>query len=221
MTPHDRPRRVVVVDLDPIYRAGLAWIVDNAPDLEWAGHTATVRGAAQLVAQARPDLVLLDSRVDQQGRLPRLLGGADRVPAVLVVVAERHDEPEYITGALDAGARGVVPRSAGAWHLLECVRAACAGRPVQRPRVVSTGVLSPREAQVLDLLAEGLGNAAIADVLRLSVETIRTHVRSILRKLRARDRTHAVAIGFRNGLLVPPAGEPVLPRQERGVVSVE
>ncbi|TVT23062.1 response regulator transcription factor [Amycolatopsis rhizosphaerae] len=225
-----RRRLVAAVDADAIYRAGLSWLIGRAPDLTWVGHAGTTRGALRLAAHARADVVLVDSRLDPQGELTRILSSGEHGLTVLLVVEDGDHDPEFVARMMEAGAQGAIPRAAEAGQLLMGIRRTLPGRryldpvlaglstdcPVtpapraRRPAAANSALavaLSQREYQVLDLLAEGLENAAIADIFGVSVETVRTHVKNILRKLRARDRTHAVSIGFRHGLLTL-GGEP-------------
>ena len=216
---------VVAIDAVPIYRDGLSALVTRTPGLHWAGHAATHHAAMQLREQAHPDVVLLDSGIDPNCHLTRLLHSGDTTLTIVALVRDAARNPAYLAGVLAAGARAVVPRNAESRRVIEAMRRAhlerryvdpalapLATRPKRRPsadgdqppRVAGTAMpLSRREYQVLQLVAEGLENSAIAKMLFLSVETVRTHVKSILRKLSARDRTHAVTTAFRYGLLIP------------------
>jgi DNA-binding NarL/FixJ family response regulator len=166
--------------------------------------------------------VLIDSGLDPRSHLSSMLVAGDPAAALLVLIAEPHRNTRYVAGALAAGVHGVILRSAEPNQIIDAIRAvhgerryvdpalapvlaAPRGRvgpgPVQQP-------LSRREYQVLQLIADGLENQAIAKILFVSVETVRTHVKSILRKLAARDRTHAVAVAFRSGVLGTDEGRP-------------
>jgi DNA-binding NarL/FixJ family response regulator len=214
---------VAVVDAVPIYRDGLCAIIQRSPGMHWAGQATTPHSALQMAEQTRLDLALVDSGLDPHCHLTKLLLGTDPSLLVVVVLRDAHRTPGFLNGIRSAGAHGVVPRSIESRRLVEAIRRVQldrryvdptlaplvtagrsgtrslegGGRP-KRPRLP----LSRREYQVLQLVAEGLENAAIAKILFLSVETVRTHVKSILRKLSARDRTHAVTIAFRTGILV-------------------
>lgn len=223
-----RGSRVVnigVVDTVPLFRDGVAAVIERTPWARLAAHSVSRQGALLMIEQLRPDIVLLDSGLAPGGELVQIIAGGHSSPRVVVIVRETEQTPRYLANSMAMGAYGAVPRTAEPHRLMEAVRHACSSRryldPVLTALITSadgrpgsraspagqihdepqTRTLSRREFQVIQLIAEGLENAAIAKVLVLSVETIRTHVKSILRKLSARDRTHAVTIAFRSGLL--------------------
>lgn len=223
-------KRVVtvgVVDTVPLFRDGIAALVDRTPWTRIAAHSASQQGALLMSEQLTPDIVLLDSGLAPGGRIVELLSGGKQTSRVIVIVRDTDRNPRYLAACMRAGAYGAVPRNAEPHRLLEAIRQATQshryldpmltnliteadGRPAgpaDREPPPARVPLSRREYQVMQLIAEGQENAAIAKVLFLSVETVRTHVKSILRKLSARDRTHAVTISFRTGMLaVTPDG---------------
>jgi len=216
---------VGVVETVPLYRDGIAALLERTPWAQIAAHSASQQGALLMTEQLMPDIVLLDSGLAPSGHLVELLTANKHHARVVVLVRDADRNPRYLAACMRAGAHGAVPRTAEPQRVLEAIRqAACAhryldpalaslvthpeahppsprsgndGDSAPRPRVP----LSRREYQVMQLIAEGQENAAIAKELFLSVETVRTHVKSILRKLSARDRTHAVSIAFRTGML--------------------
>ncbi|MQA62019.1 MAG: response regulator [Actinophytocola sp.] len=223
-----RGSRVVnigVVDTVPLFRDGVAALIERTPWARLAAHSASRQGALLMIEQLHPDIVLLDSGLAPGGELVQIIAGGHSGPRVVVIVREAEQTPRYLANSMAMGAFGAVPRTAEPHRLIEAVRHACCsrryldpvltslitsadGRPASRASPAEQGqdtpqtrTLSRREFQVMQLIAEGMENAAIAKVLVLSVETVRTHVKSILRKLSARDRTHAVTIAFRSGLL--------------------
>ncbi|EHR53788.1 response regulator containing a CheY-like receiver domain and an HTH DNA-binding domain [Saccharomonospora marina XMU15] len=226
-TAGSRVLTVAALDSVPVYREGLNAVVSRTPGLRWVGHAATQHASMQLCEQLHPNIVAVDSGLDPQGHLIRLLSDGHPMMIIVVLLRQAHVGATFISAMLSAGAHGVVPRDADPRRLGEALRKAFvdrrytdpslaplltrqrhttggdgrAGAGVHRPRMP----LSRREYQVLQLVAEGLENAAIAKTLFLSVETVRTHVKSILRKLSARDRTHAVSKAFRSGILVARA----------------
>jgi DNA-binding NarL/FixJ family response regulator len=171
-------------------------------------------------------VVMVDSVLDPRCHLAQLLAGADDSCTVLSVVREPLRSQRYVATALTSGVHGLVLRSAEPPQVLDAIRRTHLERRYLDPELaaLATGLgvrhtvtarqpLSRREYQVLQLISDGLENQAIAKQLFVSVETIRTHVKSILRKLHARDRAHAVAVAFRLGVLVahretPPAEVP-------------
>lgn len=214
---------VAAIDPIPIFREGLAVLTQRVQGLHWAGHASTHHSALQLCEQVRPDVVLIDSGMDPQCHLLRLLATGDSSMTIVVLVRESTRTAEFLTTAINAGAQALVLRSCEPRRLAEAIHhahverrfidpalTALTARPKRQPAQTGDGSapnrgqmpLSRREYQVLQLVAEGMENSAIAKVLYLSVETVRTHVKSILRKLSARDRTHAVTTAFRSGLLV-------------------
>ncbi|MFC4854995.1 LuxR C-terminal-related transcriptional regulator [Actinophytocola glycyrrhizae] len=206
---------VALIDGTPLVREGLSALVHRTPGLRWVGAAENPSVGLRLCERLRPDVVVVDSGLDSRGQLSHLLSGNPNL-GVLLLVDEAHRTTQYIAGAVAAGVGGVVLRSAQPPQLVKAIQAvhsdgryldaalaALLAAPVTGSRRVN-GVrqpLSQREHQVLQLIADGLENQAIANVLFVSVETVRTHVKSILRKLASRDRTHAVAVAFRSGVL--------------------
>ncbi|WP_020669250.1 LuxR C-terminal-related transcriptional regulator [Amycolatopsis nigrescens] len=239
--PGARSLGVAAIDPVPIYRDGLSALVHRTQGLHWVGHAASHHSALQLGEQLRPDVVLVDSGIDPNCHLTKLLATGDPALLIVVLVREVYRNPKYLATAMAAGAHAAVPRSVEPRRLTEAIRrayvdrryldpslAALTARPKRqppRPRGEpgeADGTqpprpqmpLSRREYQVLQLVAEGLENSAIAKILYLSVETVRTHVKSILRKLSARDRTHAVTTAFRSGILVTQPNDSLGPLPE-------
>lgn len=240
--PVGGPRTLGVATVDPVplFRDGIAAMTQRAPGLHWVGQAATQHAVLQLTEQLRPDVVLVDSGLDPQGHLVRLLTAGDRTMVVVVLIRHAHRSAQMLTTYVESGATCLVPRAIEARRLCEAIHkahnerryidpalAALTAKPKRQTPGAVTGSgnpqmpLSRREYQVLQLVAEGLENSAIAKLLFLSVETVRTHVKSILRKLASRDRTHAVTTAFRSGILViqpedprvelPPARTPSAP----------
>lgn len=207
---------VALVDSVPLFRDGLSALVHRTPNMRWVGAVERPGAALRLYEQLKPDVMVIDSGLDPRGHLCHMLSEHEDL-TLLVLVQEAHRNTQYLAGAMAAGVHGLILRSAEAQQVAEAISkvhgegryldaalapvlAAPRGKlkhwpgPTQQP-------LSRREYQVLQLISDGLENQAIAKILFVSVETVRTHVKSILRKLGARDRTHAVAIAFRTGVL--------------------
>ncbi|MFD4641229.1 response regulator transcription factor [Lentzea sp. NPDC058436] len=205
MLPPSRPAPgVALIDPVPLYREGLSALVRRTPGLRWLGSTGDLNAAVRLHERLRPDVLLVDSVLDPVGHLARLL--VERDPALLVIGLARdaHSHVNYVTTALEAGVRGVVSRSAQPEQIVRVIAETCRSRGYVHPDLRSSErpTLTKREYEVLTLIADGLENRQVADELVLSVETVRTHVKGILRKLSARDRTHAVSLAYRSGLLI-------------------
>jgi DNA-binding NarL/FixJ family response regulator len=205
---------VALIDGTPLVREGLSALIHRTPGMRWIGAAESAALGQRLCERLRPNVVLVDAALDPRGHLAQTLTAGNREIAVVLLIDDAHRTTQYISGAFTAGVRGVIRRSAQPTELLRAIQAvhldgryldptlapALAG-PTQRPPQPRQA-LSRREHQVLQLIADGLENQAIADLLFVSVETVRTHVKSILRKLSSRDRTHAVAVAFRSGVLM-------------------
>jgi DNA-binding NarL/FixJ family response regulator len=220
---------VVLVDQIPLFRDGLSNMVAHTPGLRWLGSTQNVHAAVVMSERLKPDIMIIDSVLDPRSHLTKLLVSASSNLTVISLVRDPHRTSQYVSEALTAGAHGVILRSAEPGQLADAIRRSCTERRYIDPALstLTKGIrtrtpgarqpLSRREYQVLQLIADGLENQAIAKALFVSVETIRTHVKSILRKLHARDRAHAVAIAFRLGVLVAH-GEGSFPNSVNGSV---
>jgi DNA-binding NarL/FixJ family response regulator len=206
---------VALIDGVPLVREGLSALVHRTPGLRWVGAAENPSVGLRLCERMRPDVVVIDAALDPRGQLSHLLAGNPALGVVLLVDEARRTT-QYVANAVTAGVRGVVLRTAQPPQVVKAIQAvhsegryldaalaAALTAPVAGPRRPHgpRQPLSQREHQVLQLIADGLENQAIANVLFVSVETVRTHVKSILRKLASRDRTHAVAVAFRSGVL--------------------
>jgi DNA-binding NarL/FixJ family response regulator len=209
----ENPVRVVVADDEPLVRSGLRLILDAEPDLEVVGEAGDGAQAVELARSLRPDVVCMDVRMPGVDglRATELVLRLPDPPRVLVVTTFEHDG--YVLDALTAGASGFLLKRAGADEMVQAVRTVAVGQSLlypqalrdlvrTRPRATAGApVLTPREREVLALVAQGMTNAEIAAALVVGVETVRTHVASVLAKLQARDRTQAVVLGYRAGLV--------------------
>jgi DNA-binding NarL/FixJ family response regulator len=203
--------RLLVVDDHPVVRGGIVGMVASAPDVEVVGEAADGAEAVALARVLLPDVVLMDLR----------MAGMDGVTAIRefarlgipshIVVLTTYDADADVLPAIEAGATGYLLKDAPRDDLLRAIRAAASGEAVLAPSVAKrlvgrvrtpeTSLLSPRELEVLALVADGTTNRVAGERLHLSEATIKTHLISIYGKLGVNDRAAAVAEGFRRGLL--------------------
>ncbi|HEX8510106.1 MAG TPA: response regulator transcription factor [Propionibacteriaceae bacterium] len=212
--PGPIPIRLLVVDDEPLVRQGLRMILDSEPGFQVVAEAGDGAAAVSLTRQLQPQVVCMDVRMpDVDGiRATELLLALPKPPKVLIVTTFSSDD--YVFDALRAGASGFVLKRASADELTAAVRTVATGDGLLFPRSIrdlalrhsprqsyAGSPLSDRESAVLALMAEGLGNAAIAERLVVGVETVRTQVAAVLRKLGARDRTHAVVLAYSLGIV--------------------
>jgi DNA-binding NarL/FixJ family response regulator len=214
--------RVLVVDDEELVRTGLRLILDAEPDIGVVGTASDGRQAVAEVRRLCPDVVLMDIRMpglDGLAATRRILTEPD-VPPCKVVILTTFDVDEHVYEALRAGASGFLLKDVPADQLAHAIRVAAAGEALLAPSVTRRLIaafarpmapapvpvagldeLTPREVEVLTLLAEGLSNAEIAGRLFVGEATVKTHVARILTKLGVRDRVQAVIAAFRSGLV--------------------
>jgi DNA-binding NarL/FixJ family response regulator len=213
--------RVVVADDHQVVRTGYAALLDSQPDFTVIGTACDGADAVRTCRALSPDVVLMDVRMPGMDGIEatRQLAGPDG-PRVIVLTT--FDLDEYVYDALRAGASGFLLKDVTAEHLFDAVRVVAAGeallaptvtrrligefarqRPQAAPPTAALATLTPRETQVLRLVAEGLSNPEIAARLVVTEETVKTHVSRVLGKLGLRDRTQAVVTAYETGLVVP------------------
>lgn len=215
------PTRVLVCDDQLLIRTGLVTIIDAQPDLEVAGECGDGRSAVDLAARLRPDVVVMDVRMPVLDGIEatRLLAGAGVPHPVKVLVVTTFNLDEYVYEALRAGASGFLLKDAPPSQLLHGIRTVTTGGALLDPEVTRRLVgryaarirpaedtrddtpLTPRELEVLRLIADGFSNSEIAATLLISQETVKTFVSRILAKLQLRDRVQAVVYAYRQGLV--------------------
>jgi DNA-binding NarL/FixJ family response regulator len=215
------PIRVLIADDQVLVRTGLVTIVDAQPDLEVAGECGDGQTAVDLAGRLRPDVVVMDVRMPVLDGIEatRLLAGAGVPQPVKVLVVTTFNLDEYVYRALRAGASGFLLKDAPPAQLLHGIRTVATGAALLDPEVTRKLVgayatrirpeddsrpdvpLTPRELEVLRLIADGLSNGEIAGTLVISQETVKTYVSRILTKLGLRDRVQAVVYAYRHGLV--------------------
>jgi DNA-binding NarL/FixJ family response regulator len=218
------PIRVLLAEDQPIVRAGFRALLDAEPDLDVAGEAADGREAVAFARALRPDLVLMDIRMPELDGLEatRQITSDRTLNDTRVLVLTTFELDEYVFGALRAGASGFLLKGGEPGELLSAIRLVAAGESLLAPSVTRRLIeayisqpehrtvapdgldeLSPRELEVLGLVARGSNNREIAEALYLSPLTVKTHVSRILMKLRARDRVQLVVIAYQAGLVSP------------------
>jgi len=213
--------RVLVCDDQALIRTGFATIIDAQPDLEVVGECGDGRAAVELAARLNPDVVVMDVRMPVLDGIEatRLLAGDGVEHPVKVLVVTTFNLDEYVYEALRAGASGFLLKDAPPAQLLHGIRTVATGAALLAPEVTRQLVgkyaarirpartspddspLTPRELDVLRLIAEGLSNTEIAAALVISQETVKTYVSRILAKLGLRDRVQIVVHAYRHGLV--------------------
>jgi DNA-binding NarL/FixJ family response regulator len=211
----------LVCDDQALIRTGFTTIIDAQPDLEVVGECGDGRTAVDLARRLKPDIVVMDVRMPVLDGIEatRLLAGMGVPDPVKVLVVTTFNLDEYVYEALRAGASGFLLKDAPPAQLLHGIRTVASGAALLAPEVTRQLVgrfaarirpagdgpddtaLTPRELEVLRLIANGLSNSEIAAELVISQETVKTYVSRILTKLDLRDRVQAVVYAYRNGLV--------------------
>ncbi|MGW1085967.1 response regulator [Streptomyces sp. NPDC002596] len=221
--------RVLLADDQALLRGTFRMLFDAADDMETVGEASNGREAVELAHAQHPDVLLMDIRMPEMDGLAatRLIGESEDLAGVKVLILTTFEDDEYVAEALRAGASGFLGKGARPEELLEAVRTVAAGeallgpsaaralitRFLTQPEACPTAMherlecLTPRERDVLTLVALGLSNEEIADRLFISPLTAKTHVNRAMTKLAARDRAQLVVIAYQSGL-VSPAMEP-------------
>jgi DNA-binding NarL/FixJ family response regulator len=209
------PIRVVVADDHPIVRAGIVGLLDSEPGIEVIGEAVDGAEAVALAAELRPDLVLMDLRMpvlDGAAATERILAAAG---GTRVLVLTTYETDDHILAAIEAGASGYLLKAAPQEEILAGIRSVVAGETVLAPSIAAKLVrrvradatapaaptLSPRELEVLRLVADGRSNPEIARRLHIGEATVKTHLIHVFEKLEVSDRTRAVTRAMELGLI--------------------
>jgi DNA-binding NarL/FixJ family response regulator len=214
--------RVVIVDDDDLMRAGLRAVLSSDESIEVAGEAGDGRGAAPLARSLRPDVMLMDVRMPDLDGIAATREVLAAAPEARVVILTTFEEDDYIFGALRAGASGFLLKRTSPEDLVAAIHTVAGGDSLLSPSVTRTVIdrmarqpspdaaaykrleeLTPREREVLELIARGLSNGEIAAALVVEESTVKTHVKRILGKLRLRDRVQAVIFAYESGLTRP------------------
>jgi DNA-binding NarL/FixJ family response regulator len=200
--------RVLTVDDHPLLREGIAALVNSQPDMTLVAQASTGMDAIEEFRQHRPDVTLMDLRLPAMSGIDAMIAIRGEFPEARVLVLTTFDGDVEIQRALEAGARGYLLKSMPPREMLEAVRQVHAGHK-RIPSEVAAHVaehlseehLTPREVEVLRLVAGGNRNKGIGERLFISEETVKVHLKHVMDKLGASDRTQAVAIAVRRGII--------------------
>ena len=217
--------RVLIADDEDLMRAGLAELLTADPSIEIVGQASTGREAVDQTRRLAPDVVLMDVRMPDLDGIAATRELSDVAPDVKVLILTTFEQDDYVFGALRAGASGFLLKRTRPEELIAAVHTIAAGDSLLSPSVTRRVIdrmaqqptpelagqarlddLTPREREVLGLIAQGLSNREIAKALVVEESTIRTHVKRILMKLDLRDRVQAVIFAYESGLIQPAAG---------------
>jgi DNA-binding NarL/FixJ family response regulator len=214
--------RVLIVDDDALMRAGLRGVLSSDPAIELVGEASDGRQAVHRTRQLRPDIVLMDVRMPDLDGISATRQLLATFPEARVVILTTFEQDDYIFGALSAGASGFLLKRTRPEELIAAIHVIAAGDSLLSPSVTSRVIgrmarqpapdasrdarldeLTPREREVLELVARGLSNGEIAAALVIEESTVKTHVKRILLKLGVRDRVQAVIFAYESGLAQP------------------
>jgi DNA-binding NarL/FixJ family response regulator len=219
--------RVLLVDDDDLMRAGITAVLSSDETIEVVGEAPDGRLAVERAIALRPDVVLMDVRMPNLDGIAATRELLAVSPDAKVVILTTFEQDDYIFGALGAGASGFLLKRTRPEELIAAIHTVAAGDSLLSPSVTRTVIqrmagqpapdasaaarldeLTPREREVLELIARGLSNGEIAAALFVEESTVKTHVGRILKKLRLRDRVHAVILAYESGLTRPDPTSP-------------
>ncbi len=216
------PLRLLIVDDDHLMRAGLRAVPSSDPGVDVVGEAADGREAIERARRLNPDVVLMDVRMPNLDGIAATRAIVGAAPRARILIVTTFEDDDYVFGALSAGASGFLLKRTQPEQLIEAIHTVAAGESLLSPSVTRTVInrmarqpqpdasaarrlqrLTPRERDVLEVLARGLSNAEIAETLVVEESTVKTHVKRILSKLDLRDRVQAVILAYETGLVRP------------------
>ena len=208
MADSSRKSTVLIVDDHPLFLQGIAGVINAHADMEVVAQAKNGVEAVELFRRHAPDIAIMDLRMPTLGGVDAISIIVSEFPSARILVMTTYQGDVEALRALKAGARGYLLKSAVADDVPLAIRRVLQGQKYVPPEVATAladhaaeGTLSMREIEVLRLIALGNSNLAAADALSISEETVKSHMKSIIAKLSARDRTHAVMIAVRRGIL--------------------
>lgn len=221
----DKPVRIILIDDHKLFREGVKRILEFEPEFEVVAEGDDGGQALDLVAEHDPDIVLMDINMPVQNGVEATAELIRKYPDLKVIILSIHDDESYVTHALKTGALGYLLKEMDADALIEAIKVVNEGGSYLHPKVTKNlvrdyrrlanesssnpvlnegyqkplHILTKRECQVLQLLAEGKSNRAVSEALYISEKTVKNHVSNILQKLNVNDRTQAVVLAIKNG----------------------
>src|ERR1700723_1241236 len=208
MSSAPKPIRIALVDDHPILRQRIAELISDQPDLLLGGKASNGLEAIEQFRLHRPDVMLMDLQMPGMNGIDAMIAIREEFPDARFIVLTTYTGDVQIVRALKAGARAYLLKSLLHRELLDTIRAVHAGQKRIPPEVAAEMAqhamdddLTPREVDVLRLIAAGNANSQVAAQLSITEETVKAHVKNILSKLGANDRTHAVTIGLKRGII--------------------
>lgn len=202
------PLRVLIVDDHPIVRDGITTLLSSQGDMEVVGEAGDGAEAVRRFTELSPDITLMDVQMDAMGGVEATRAIRALAPAAKILMLTTYAGDVQASAAIRAGAAGYILKSAIRKDLLDAIRAVASGKRALSAEVAHNlaqhaldDPLTPREVDVLRLVAEGHGNKTIAFQLNLATDTVKAHLKSVYSKLEVDDRTHAVVVASRRGYL--------------------
>jgi DNA-binding NarL/FixJ family response regulator len=200
--------RVLSVDDHPLLREGIAALIASQTDMSLVAEASNGHEAIEKFRSHHPDVTLMDLQMPEMGGIDAIIGIRSEFPEARIIVLTTYAGDELCRRALKAGAQAYLLKANARKDLLDAIRAVLAGKKFIHAEVAAElaghatdDALTAREIEVLLLIAAGNSNKLIADQLSISEETVKGHVKSILSKLGANDRTHAVTLGLERGII--------------------
>jgi DNA-binding NarL/FixJ family response regulator len=208
MKTTSNPIRILLADDHPVLRQGIKALAADERDMQFVSEASNGREAIEQFRKHRPDIALMDLQMPDVNGLDAMTAILDEFPDARIIILTTYAGDVRVSRALKAGARGYLLKSLLRKELLDTIRAVHGGLrripadlAMQVADHVADDTLTPREIEVLRSIAAGNANKLIADQLSIAEETVKGHVKNILSKLGANDRTHAVTIGLKRGII--------------------